>query len=98
MGDTNYSELVKSYIETNTNLQVDREKGNWLKIHGSNIRFYFNASKQYYYDYSGWYDLNENTYDEFLNDKSNGYFNFILLGDTKTIFIILHHNFLILFN
>jgi hypothetical protein len=98
MGDTNYAEIVRSYIETNTNLQVDREKGNWLKIHGSNIRIYLNASKEYYSDSSGWYDLSENTYDEFLNDKSNEYFNFILLGDTNTIFIIPHHDFLKIFD
>ena len=98
MGDTNYAEIVRSYIETNTNLQVDREKGNWLKIHGSNIRIYLNASKEYYSDSSGWYDLSENTYDEFLNDKSNEYFNFILLGDTNTIFIIPRHDFLKIFD
>ena len=98
MGDTNYAEVVRSYIETNTNLQVDREKGNWLKIHGSNIRIYLNASKHYYSDSSGWYDLSENTYDEFLNDKSNEYFNFILLGDTNTIFIIPRHDFLRIFD
>lgn len=26
MGDTNDAEIVKSYFETNTNLQVDRQK------------------------------------------------------------------------
>jgi MoxR-like ATPase len=87
----NYTNLVKSYLETNTNLHIQKEKGNWLKIQETNTRIYINASKQYSSESGisyGWYDLSENTYDDFLNDNSNECFNLILLGDTNTIFLI----------
>jgi hypothetical protein len=102
VGEINFVELAKSYIENNTGLQVDKQKGNWLKIHDLNIRIYVNGSKLYPPNPNlptyGWYDLSENTYDEILNDQLNKCFNLIILGDTNITFLIPHSEFLKIFD
>lgn len=100
MEKKNYIDEVKFYLETNTNLKIRKEKGNWLKIEDSDIILYVNASKLYTESkpYYGWYDLSENTYNDILNNTSTNFFNLILLKDMSTIFLIPRSDFLKIFD
>jgi hypothetical protein len=88
---SNYVQILIDFLR-NKDIDVKKEKRNWIRFAKSNTLVYVNASKEYPGSPNrnhGWYDFSKRTYDELVSDKTT-YDSYcaILLGTPEMVFVL----------